>query len=137
MKIQGSAPVLAAIALMGCASQLPSHFSTVQAGDSQLSCGEIEQEITVTEDVIAEAERMLASAQTTTGFLGALSEAAAGILSGDLEDFGDYAALGGGVQLANMIAELIASPNTQKAADLRANAIERKALLVERYRYTC
>jgi hypothetical protein len=137
MKMPASAAALAAIALMGCASQLPSHFSAIQAGDSQLSCGEIEKEIAVTARVIADAESMLARAQTTTGILGAVSELAAGIFSGDLEDFGDYAAVGGGVQLANMIAEFLASPSMQKAADLRANAVERKALLVERYRYTC
>jgi hypothetical protein len=125
-----------ALTLGGCATPT-SHVRTVQAGDAQLSCRQIEQEIGRIDSIVAQAEH----SGTTGGLLSSAAQIGIGILQdhllGGANDFTSHAIGSGAANLLQGAVDAVTDNAQSKARQVREQIKERKKLLTRLYYIKC
>lgn len=124
------------LTLGGCATST-SNVRTVQAGDANLSCHQIEQEMGRMDSIVAQAER----SGTTGKLLGSAAQMGVGILQkhvlGEASDFASYAIGAGAVKLLQGGVETLTGNAQSKARQVLEQVKERKQLLTRLYYIKC
>ncbi len=120
----------------GCTTTLPK-MSAVQAGDAQLSCYEIPEEIARMDAIIEKIDDATKKDRLVKDAAGIGITILQGALLEEMGDLSSAAMITSGAGLVSGLAGMLTDDSARKAQRTLANATERKAILKQLYYTRC